>query len=125
MENNVNETYKYEVCPNPLCKLHHKINIPPGEKWFRCHGFYDTKQHGRIPRYICNNCHRTFTLRTGANFWHLKDDTIDIKELGRQWAGGLSIREIAKNYGVSEQTISTRLKRFVEFSKTHWDYQLE
>ncbi len=125
MENNSSNSLEHGVCPNPLCKWHNKINLPQGEKWFRCHGFYQTKQHGRIPRYICNNCHRTFTLRTGQNFWHLKDDAIDIKELGQQWVSGLSIREIAKNYGMSEQVISTRLKRYVELSKTHWEYKLE
>lgn len=114
-----------EVCPNPLCRFHQKINLPKGSKegkWFRGHGYYTTKQHEKIPRYICNNCNRTFTLRTGENFWHLKNDTLDVKELGRQWISGTTICEIAKTYGVSEQVIKTRLKRYEEFSKVFWEY---
>ena len=143
VKNKFMETELNVTCPNPLCKWHHKINLPKSskagakegpnegsksgakeEKWFRRHGYYTTKQHEKIPRYICNNCHKTFTLRTGENFWHLKDDALDVKELGRQWVGGSSICEIAKTYGVSEQVISTRIRRYVEFAKTHWEYEI-
>lgn len=119
------DSFQHGVCPNPLCEWHNKSNLPVDQKWFTCHGYYSTKQHGRIPRYVCNNCHKTFTLRTGANFWHLKDDTLDVKLLGQQWVCGLTIREIAKSYGVSEQVIQTRLRKYIEFSKTHWEYKLE
>lgn len=122
MKNKFNASTQAGTCPNPLCKWHHKINLPKTDKWFRCHGYYDTKQHGRIPRYICINCHRTFTLRTGANFWHFRDDKMDVKEIAKQWIGGMTICEIAKAYGVSDQVIRTRLKRFMELSRTQWDY---
>ena len=122
MKNKSKDSSQYGTCPNPLCKWHHKINLPKNDKWFRCHGYYDTKQHGRIPRYICINCHRTFTLRTSADIWHLKDDDMNLKDIGRRWIEGSTICEIAKSYGVSDQVIRTRLKRFMEYSKSHWDY---
>ena len=109
---------EHGVCPNPLCKWHHKFNLPQGERWYKNHGFYTTKQHEKIPRYVCNNCGRTFTLRTGAKHWYLRDDSINLLELGNQWANGSKICEMAKAYGVSTQVIKTRLKRY------HWKAEL-
>lgn len=112
-----------QECPNPLCPWHKRINIPK-KKWFRCHGYYTTNQHERVARFICINCHKTFTTRTVANYWHMRDDTLDIKELGKLWIAGSSICEIAKTYGVSDQQVRTRLRRYMEFAKTHWEYEI-
>lgn len=117
----VKNPLEHGVCPNPLCKWHHKANLPKGDKWYKSHGYYDSKQHGRVPRYACMNCGRTFTLRTGANYWHLKDDTPDLKELGAQRANGSTICELSQKYGVSEQMVRTRLKRYSDYSKSHWE----
>lgn len=52
----------------------------------------------------------------------MRDDDINLKDIGRRWIEGSTICEIAKSYGVSDQVIRTRLKRFMEYSKSHWDY---
>ncbi len=121
MDEKVKNPLEHGVCPNPLCKWHHKENLPVGFKWYQSHGYYESKQHGKVPRYACRNCGRTFTLRTGANNWHLKDDTLDLKELGNQRANGYTISELALKYGVSRQKVTTRLKRYSDYSKTHWE----
>lgn len=117
----VKNPLEHGACPNPLCEWHHKNNLPTSYRWYKSHGFYQTKQHKKIPRYVCINCGRTFTLRTGAKHWHLRDDTIDFRELAVQWSSGGTICEMAKKYGVSTQTIRTRLKRYCDYVKSHWE----
>ena len=49
-------------CPNPSCPNYH---CPPaGNTWFAYHGSYMTKVVGKVTRYRCTNCGRTFGYRT-------------------------------------------------------------
>ena len=99
------------ACPNPDCSWHDPLNIPPGISWCRHHGYYDSDQHGKIPRYVCRNCHRTFSERTSHKDCYLHNDDADISALGRAWLAGESLGEIAREWGLTIQMVRTRLKR--------------
>ena len=100
-----------DSCPNPDCSWHDPQNIPPGVKWCRRHGYYDSGQHGKIPRYVCRNCHRTFSERTSHKDCYLHCDIDDLSALGRAWLAGETLGEIAREWGITVQMVRTRLKR--------------
>ena len=98
-------------CPNPRCVWHNPMRIPQGMQWYRKHGFYFSEQHGKMQRYICLNCHKSFSVRTDSNERYLHFDYISIPALAQAWQAGGSVREIAKEYGISQQMVRTRLRR--------------
>ena len=60
------------------------------------------------------NCGRTFSARTSRKEWYLHYDDISIPSLAEAWLAGGSVKEIARNYGISRQMVVTRLKRSEE-----------
>lgn len=101
------------ACPNPECWWSDPRNLPADSPWYSSHGFYRTKQNGMVPRYMCRNCHRTFSLRTREFCWHLRDDSLDVGSICSEWLKGKSVGELAMEYGASKQKIRTRLKRII------------
>lgn len=98
-------------CPNPDCIWYDPAKIPEGLMWYRKHGYYESGQHGRIQRFTCIRCGRTFSARTSRKEWYLHYDDISISSLAEAWLAGGSVKEIARNYGISRQMVVTRLKR--------------
>lgn len=64
-----------------------------------------------MQRYICLNCHKSFSVRTDSSQWYLHFDYISIPALAQAWQAGGTVREIAKEYGISQQMVRTRLRR--------------
>lgn len=64
-----------------------------------------------MQRFICTNCRRSFSARTDSNEWYLHFDYISIPALAEAWMAGGSVKEIAKEYGISQQMVRTRLRR--------------
>ena len=104
-------------CPNPDCIWFDPAKIPEGLVWYRKHGYYESGQHGRIRRFYCINCGRTFSARTSSKEWYLHFDDISIPSLAEAWLAGGSVKEIARNYGISRQMVVTRLKRSDELEE--------
>lgn len=77
----------------------------------RFHGWYRSHQHGKVRRFRCVTCARTFSDRTGTVNWYLHNDTIAAETLLYNWCMGESIRTIAKTNSCSESMIRTRLQR--------------
>ena len=100
-----------DCCPNPECIWHDPEKIPKGKCWYRKHGFYFSEQHGKVQRYICNNCRKTFCPRTDSDEWYLHFDNISIPALAEAWLAGGTVQEIAREYGITQQMVRTRLKR--------------
>lgn len=100
-----------DSCPYPDCSWHDPSNIPPGMHWCRRHGYYDSGQHGKIPRYVCRNCNRTFSERTKDKDCYLHYDEADLTELGKAWLAGETLGDIAREWGITIQMVRTRLKR--------------
>ena len=112
-----NKDGAFEACPNPECQWHNKKAIPRGIRWYRRHGFYESAQHGKIARYVCRNCNRTFSDRTFEKDFYLHFDGISVSEIGLAWLRGETERDIAKEIGITPQMVRTRLKRFDAYAK--------
>ncbi len=99
-------------CPNPGCPWHDPGNIPRGMRWYRKHGFYKSAQLGKVRRFICLKCHRTFSERRfREDLFYLHYDSIDTSDIQLEWLEGNPVREIAKRHGISTGMVRTRLRR--------------
>ena len=99
-------------CPNKTCDYHRPEEVEKGTKMFRKHGYYVSAQHGRIPRYMCLKCGKTFSPRTGDDNYYLHFDGFDIEEIGEAYYSGQNQKDIARKKGISIQMVRTRIKRF-------------
>ena len=102
-------------CPNEKCRWHDTDRIHPGTRWYRLHGYYVSAQHGKIPRFRCLGCGRTFSVRSNLMHWYLHFDDIEIIEIGEAYLAGASLGKLAKDRGISINMVRTRLRRFFEF----------
>ena len=66
-------------CVNPDCRYFHHKDIHD-TSWRRNHGHHDTKAFGKVPRYMCLNCGKTFSNQTFLiDYWVKKP--VDYMEL--------------------------------------------
>ena len=101
-------------CPNEKCRWHNPSRIREDTRWYRLHGYYHSAQHGRIPRFRCLGCGKTFSMRTNLMSWYLHFDNIEILEIGEDYLAGASLGDLAKERGISINMVRTRLRRFFE-----------
>ena len=101
-------------CPNPKCRWHNPDRTKD-TRWYKLHGYYDSAQHGRIARFRCLSCGRTFSLRSNMMNRYLHYDDIEIDEIGFSYLAGASLCEMARDRGISIGMVRTRLKRFFDF----------
>ena len=98
----------YFFCPNPLCTAHH-INPPPSG-WYVRHGYHMTKAFGRVQRYRCRFCRKTFSDQTFLlNYW-LKKCT-DFAALGRDINSSASSNFIGRHHHLSADSMRIRHDR--------------
>ncbi len=102
-------------CPNEKCRWHNPARIQDNTRWYRQHGYYYSAQHGKIPRFLCLGCGRTFSARTNLISWYLHFDDIEIVEIGEKYLSGASLGDLAKERGITINMVRTRLKRYFEF----------
>lgn len=50
-------------CPNPECRHFHHEDIHD-TSWRKSHGYYETRAFGKVPRYRCTHCGKTFSNQT-------------------------------------------------------------
>ena len=110
MENNTSVTH----CPNEKCRYHNPVRVPAGNRWYRLHGYYYSAQHGKVPRFRCMACGRTFSVRTNLISRYLHFDDYKIAEIGESYLAGASLGELARERGISINMVRTRLRRFFE-----------
>lgn len=72
------------------------------DKTVRC-GFRTTKERGRIQRYRCLSCQRTFTENLGFLGRHKSEETI--LEVISFYLKGLTTRELAESFCISKNTV--------------------
>ncbi|MBQ7643976.1 MAG: hypothetical protein IJS84_02995 [Spirochaetales bacterium] len=99
-------------CPNRKCIWYNPNRLPKESRWYRLHGYYNSAQHERIPRFRCLRCGTTFSARTGRSTHYLHFDDIEFSDVGERYLAGASLCEIARDHGVSVQMIRIRLHRF-------------
>ena len=113
---NINQKKDKDVvnirCPNKNCEYHKPEEVAEGTKMFRKHGYYTSAQHGRIPRFVCLKCGKSFSPRTNDENYYLHYDGFDIDEIGSAYYSGENQKEIARKRGITIQMVRTRIKRF-------------
>lgn len=94
-------------CPNRACPNHH---VPAATIWFIHFGSYHSKAHGRVSRFACRRCGKSFSEQTFRLSYYLHR-TIDFKDLFYRICACTGIRAIARSYGVTDKVISNRVGR--------------
>ena len=105
----------FSFCPNPKCSYHDEKNIPKDRKWYNNHGYYYSLQHGKVARFVCLKCKKTYSVRTYDENRYLHFDSFDVKEIGSKYYDGEPKTMIARKMGISAQMVRTRLKRYNPF----------
>ncbi len=94
-------------CPNPLCDLHLS---EPSPGWFIPFGFYPTRTFGRVPRFRCRSCSRTFSAQSFSIDYYAKRK-VDYPGLLDRHASSESLRALSRNLKLSCGTVQNRLDR--------------
>jgi transposase-like protein len=97
-----------EFCPNFLCKLHRKDNMK--KEWFRWHGKYMTKTFGKVQRFLCTSCKRTFSIQTFSIDYYAKKK-INYRELLKKLISTSNQRDISRDFKVSLGTVRNKIFR--------------
>jgi hypothetical protein len=92
-------------CPNPSCSNH---GFPAGT-WYSPHGTYKTKAFGRVRRFRCNACQKTFSEQTESVHYYAKKP-IPLDALADQLTGR-SLHEISRYFKVSDGVIRSNVLR--------------
>jgi transposase-like protein len=95
-------------CPNSSCK-HHFARRPQARWWMR-KGFFPTKREGPIQRFVCRSCGKTFSSQTFSVHYFVKK-RIDLRRVFRSINSASGVRDIAREFGVTDKVILNRLSR--------------
>ena len=95
-------------CPNPHCPNHG--NPPQRGSWIRKKGFTSTRRDGRIQRYQCTDCLRTFSLSYFSINYCVKRK-LSYPKLLNHLVSGSGIRDMGRSMKCSPHMITHRLQR--------------
>jgi hypothetical protein len=98
----------YFFCPNKKCRYNRQLSY--NEIWFRKDGSHPTKAFGRVQRYRCLHCGKTFSDQTFLLNYYLKKET-DFKKLLNQFNSNNSTCFIARENNMSFESIRIRRDR--------------
>jgi transposase-like protein len=84
----------------------HSPDIP----WFSPSGYHYTKAFGRVPRFRCSACGRSFSSQSFSLDYYAKR-VVDYRDLLNRHCGSMSLRGIGRAIGVSPTTVQNRLDR--------------
>jgi transposase-like protein len=101
--------FRPPFCARKSC-LHHEL--PGSEPYadFVPWGSYPTKAFGRVPRFRCTVCGKTFSVQTFRPNYYAKR-VIDYDDIARRLAGCESLSAIGRSLGASTDTVSNRISR--------------
>jgi len=94
-------------CPYAACAAHIR---PPRSAWWAHAGHHSTKAFGRVNRFRCAVCGRTFSTQTFSVDYYCKRVIAYIR-LERLSASAMSIRALGREYKASCATITNRIDR--------------
>jgi len=99
-------------CPYKECSQHfegkHRSN------WYRCYGHHCTEAFGKVQRYQCLFCKRTFSDQTFSLNYYAKR-VISYEQIFRQLRSTAGIRDLSRNLEISRGSAENRL-----FRMAHW-----
>jgi hypothetical protein len=96
-------------CPHRKCSehlIHHAQRYLAFVPW----GFYWTKAFGRIPRFRCTCCGRTFSIQTFRVDYYAKR-VVDYDDVAQRLSSCESLRAIGRAMGLSCDSVSNRISR--------------
>lgn len=94
-------------CPNSLCENHMH---PRSSRWCSHYGYHDTKAFGRVPRFKCRTCRKTFSAQTFSIDFYAKK-VVDYRDLLNRHVSSESVRAIGRSLNHSCGTIQNRIDR--------------
>jgi hypothetical protein len=101
-------------CPNPNCRLHRLDRElqrhTGGNPWFIRKGTYFTKAHGRVPRFYCTRCRRTFSTQTFSLDYYAKR-RLSYPRLIEELSSTSCLRAISRHLQVSIGTVENKISR--------------
>ncbi len=95
-------------CPNPQCRNHN--NPPTGKVWFWKKGFAFTKRDGKVQRFQCKECLKTFSL-SYFTIDHCVHKRLSCARILSHLISGSGIRDMARAMNCSPHMITHRLQR--------------
>jgi len=100
--------YRPLFCPNYLCSYHQKA--PSEFSWFYRIGFYHTKAFGKVRRFKCLGCGKSFSTQTFLLNYYVKRP-VDYRPILEHLCSSSGIRATSRWLAVSHQTITNRIGR--------------
>ncbi len=94
-------------CPFATCTHHPK---PVATHWWCLDGFHQTKAFGRVQRYQCLGCGRTFSTQTFSVHYYAKF-VIHLRRLERLAASSMGTRALSREFHCSCDSITNRIDR--------------
>jgi transposase-like protein len=95
-------------CPNPACAYH--VAAGASWRWVRDGHFRRARDPVRVQRFRCRHCRRHFSEQTFRTSYWLKRPELLVSVFHRL-VGGSGLRQIAREFGCSPQTIATHAAR--------------
>lgn len=99
-------------CPNRNCEEHFE-GLHPAD-WYKKYGYHQTLAFGRVQRYKCLQCGRTFSTQTFSLDYYAKK-VIDYEQIFRQIRSTAGIRDLSRNLEISRGSVENRI-----FRMSHW-----
>lgn len=94
-------------CPNPGCHHH---SDPPAQRWWVGAGFHSTLCSGKVRRFRCLSCGRSFSERTFSIDYYAKK-TVDYRKLEGLAGASMCVRALGRAMGLSCDSVQNRFDR--------------
>jgi len=99
-------------CPNPDCEHHH---TPQRDDWFTHQGFHHTQAHGRVQRFRCADCRRTFSRQT-FDIDYFSKKRIPWTDIASIAQNPISNRSFARDKSLSPTTVGRKIRRLAQWT---------
>ncbi|MCX7788053.1 MAG: hypothetical protein N2442_10190, partial [Spirochaetes bacterium] len=96
-------------CPNRGCGRHYPP-FPEGRGWYEKWGVYGTGVFGKVQRYRCKECGRTFSTQTFSLDYYSKR-VVEYRMVERGLSEGMSEAGVGRWCGVSGQVVRNKVGR--------------
>lgn len=98
---------RFTFCPKSSCQWH--LAAPAG-MWYSPAGFHQTLAFGRVRRFRCHSCGRTFSTQTFSIDYYAKR-TLEYPSLLERQGSSESVRALSRSFRVSCGTILNKIDR--------------